>query len=727
MALAGVHKWELARCRLDSLDNLTGKWPDTEVDYTTGCGARRANWPAQAHWQRILVMSGAWHGGYRGAEQWVKDERLRTTIGRAMEYWFSRDITNVDCLDWGGTPRCPCDNVDDSLWNTNWFSNIILIPRLAGQSCLLLSDSLTLREREVCSNITRRSFGTFGIKLNQVGYLTGANTLDVARVGIDCGLLNSNISMIADAYRRIHDELVIQNVTKVDGIRADGSFAQHAGVLYNGNYGKDYSNAVLDVEVIAAGTSFSADTTAQTAFETLFDGHRWMIFSNTLSQVLHFDFSVLGRFITFPVIDDQATGSIQINLTKTWELGRLWSSPSLTTFGESLMQNFSSANAGGLTGTRMFFANDYMVHRGPNFFSSLKMYSSRTLNTECINSQNPLGFHLSDGTLYTYLRGNEYTDISAAWDWDLIPGTTVDYRNTLLHCSGATVTGRESFVGGLSDGKTGIAAMRYTNPTTRSLRWQKTWFFLNDGAQHVVINILASSSGAPVYSVLDQKRRNGLTVVDRREVLNSSTITGPQRLWHDNVGYAFRSLTNATTPLHVRMGERTGSWSAIGTSTQPPVSVDMWAGLLEHIDLSQPLEYTILPGTSYPDFLQRTELPRVETIANNDNVTAIYDQRTGIAMVVFWNNGESSIAIDTRTPIAQMTITSTANVIVMFSTKNGTVLVSDPTQMLDTVVLKFTIGRGKRPLYWKGQAEKSLVFQLPGGGRRGDSVSGTIR
>ena len=30
-----------------------GKWPDNEVDYTTGCAARRANWPAQAHWQRI--------------------------------------------------------------------------------------------------------------------------------------------------------------------------------------------------------------------------------------------------------------------------------------------------------------------------------------------------------------------------------------------------------------------------------------------------------------------------------------------------------------------------------------------------------------------------------------------------------------------------------------------------------------------------------------------------
>lgn len=30
----------------------------------------------------------------------------------------------------------------------------------------------------------------------------------------------------------------------------------------------------------------------------------------------------------------------------------------------------------------------------------------------------PLGFHLSDGTVYTYLQGDEYEDIEAAWDWN---------------------------------------------------------------------------------------------------------------------------------------------------------------------------------------------------------------------------------------------------------------------------------------------------------------------
>lgn len=38
--------------RLSTLGS-DGKWPDNEVTYTAGCAARRANWPAQVHWQRL--------------------------------------------------------------------------------------------------------------------------------------------------------------------------------------------------------------------------------------------------------------------------------------------------------------------------------------------------------------------------------------------------------------------------------------------------------------------------------------------------------------------------------------------------------------------------------------------------------------------------------------------------------------------------------------------------
>jgi hypothetical protein len=63
--------------------------------------------------------------------------------------------------------------------------------------------------------------------------------LDVAKIGIDVALLASNTSLIAEAYGRINDEVVIESGVMIDGIKPDGSFGQHGGLLYNGNYGKD--------------------------------------------------------------------------------------------------------------------------------------------------------------------------------------------------------------------------------------------------------------------------------------------------------------------------------------------------------------------------------------------------------------------------------------------------------------------------------------------------------
>ena len=88
--------------------------------------------------------------------------------------------------------------------------------------------------------MSSRSFAQFGRNnINGLGTLTGANTLDVAAISIDGGLLTANETQIRSAYGRVHSEVVIQNALRADGICADGSFGQHGGIIYNGNYGKD--------------------------------------------------------------------------------------------------------------------------------------------------------------------------------------------------------------------------------------------------------------------------------------------------------------------------------------------------------------------------------------------------------------------------------------------------------------------------------------------------------
>ncbi|KAF4605272.1 hypothetical protein EYR40_004055 [Pleurotus pulmonarius] len=698
-----------------------GKWPD--VDYTTGCDAQTSSWPAQTHWSRINTFAAGWHGGFRNADQWVKNAEIRTAISRAINFWFSNDFTNAACLDFGGESACPCGT--SGLWNTNWFSNVILIPGWVGQVCTLLGDSLSTTELQGCIRMTNRAFNTFSTGINGVSSITGANTLDIASIGVDLSLFTGNATLLSQAFSKINAEVIIQNDLKADGIRADGSFGQHQGILYNGNYGKDYANDVLALEIATGGTQFEATPDSMNAFSTLLDANQWMIYKNTATNVLHWDFSVLGRIIALPVSDNQATANLKTNLTQIQVLGQVWDSQAITSVFNRLNSASSTANVGALNGNRMFYANDYMVHRGSGYVTTLKMYSKRTQNTECTNSQNPFGFHLSDGTLYTYLQGDEYEDITAAWNWNLIPGTTVDYGATPLTCSTARKTGTQPLVGGASDGTVGVAAMRYETPTTKTLNWRKTWFFLEDDVQFVMVARIESTTTAPVFSVLDQKRRSGDVLVDGVS-RSSGNYTGVGTLWHAGVGYVFNTSTPSVS-LSLQLGSRTGSWASISASKAPAATVDLFAAWLSHGDLSVPISYTIYPSTSTPSaFQQKVAATQLRSVRNDGSISALLDVNHRTAMIVYWVAAGGSVSIPSPTGNAPITVASNGNANLILHMDTWSVTLSDPTQTLSTVTVTFTLGSGTTPAGWGTTKTKSVTFSLPSGGEAGRSVTQTL-
>lgn len=696
-------------------------------------------------------MASGWHGGVPGSasSQYVNNSTLLDAISRAIGYWFQNDFTVPGCIDSGGTTACPCGT--PGLWNTNWYSNIILIPRLVGEVCLLMNTTLTPTLLDGCNTILSRTYSQFYRPFNQVSWRTGANVLDTASISIDLGLLTNNLTIIQAGYGFVHNEVVIQNAISADGIRPDGSFGQHGGVLYNGNYGKDYSNDVLALEIDAGGTRFSAANNSREAFATLIDGDQWMIYQNTLTGVLHWDFSALGRFISFPVTDHQATGSINLNVSDVQVLGQLWQSGTLLNVSDSLNTNTSSANVGDLRGNRMFFNNDYMVNRGPGYLTTVKMFSTRTKNGECLNSQNPLGFHLSDGTVYTYLTGNEYEDIAAAWDWNLIPGITTDYGATPLTCNSG-VMGVEAFVGGVSDSQVGVAVMRYTNPTTHNITWQKAWFFLEDDVQVVVLSNLSSVS-PNVLSVLDQKRRDGpyyvnnLGVVEqtRREFPqtrrtrhhrlavgihddnNITRYTHPSSLWHSGVGYTFDMWSPLA--LSIQTGEKTGNWSALGISTKPPTTVDFFTAWIDQ-PKSNTFAYSVFPGTTLDEFGRKASFSAVthSVIQNDEHVSAILDSDKNTVFAVFWDSAGGSVLIPPYFEYPAITLSADANSAIIYRIDNGMVTVSDPSQNKTSVTVQLEVqeGFGLQPAGFGQNGTRSLIIQLPAGGLAGSSVTTSL-
>lgn len=349
------------------------------------------------------------------------------------------------------------------------------------------------------------------------------------------------------------------------------------------------------------------------------------------------------------------------------------------------------------------------------------MYSKRTQNTECTNSQNPFGFHLSDGTVYNYIRGDEYEDIFAAWDWNLIPGTTVDYGATPLACATARKTGTQPFVGGASDGSIGVAAMRYETPTTKTLNWRKTWFFLDDDVQLVMVAKLTSTTTSPVFSVLDQRKRSGDVFINgvSSPTGNYSSATS---LWHGSVGYTFNN-SNPSTSLSVQLGARTGSWQTIGTSTEPPSNVDLFAAWLNHYDPSASMSYAVYPATTLLSFQQKSQASNLQAIRNDGSISALLDVVHKTAMIVYWVDAGGSVSVPSTVGNAPVTVKSTGSAAIIIRLDTWIVTVSEPTQTLTSLTLNFTLGSGTIPAGWGSARFKVLTVDLPTGGLAGSSLT----
>jgi len=368
------------------------------------------------------------------------------------------------------------------------------------------------------------------------------------------------------------------------------------------------------------------------------------------------------------------------------------------------------------------------------------------------------GFHLSDGTLYTYLTGDEYEDIAASWDWNLIPGITTDYNATILNCSLTEAYGVQAFVGGVSDGEVGAAAMRYTNPITGNITFQKAWFFLNDDVQVVMLSDVASNSSSPTISVLDQKKHVGPYYVDGDEVGSPSKRDGVTRrsishgfghthhvrqtpstglptvnvtrhrdiqsLWHANVGYTFD--LGSSLSVSVQTGNKTGNWTILGISTQPLSNVDMFAAWIEQPKEETNLAYKIFPATDRRSFQRKASQcrSRHQVIVNDKTTSAFLDTQEDTAFIIFWNTDGGSVTVPGSSGSADVTVASNINSAIIYHRSTGEIVVSDPSQTAATLTLDLEAGTaGKKPPGFEAGSQRSLVFTLPSGGLAGSSVS----
>lgn len=420
-----------------------------------------------------------------------------------------------------------------------------------------------------------------------------------------------------------------------EGIQRDFSFHQHGAQLYTGGYGGTFASDVARYALITRATEYGLPPQSLASFASyVADGIAWSLYGR------HFDVSVLSREVARPTTTgfNGLAALLQAStlLSDRQDAIRAAAAKMLESWPGTLPVELAGLAAGieqsqetaeWPSGHRHYFASDYTVHRRPNWFASVKMFSTRTRSGESTNGENILGSRQSDGRFYLVQRGDEYfgRDVWPALDWTRLPGTTVEQKSDTA--SDLYGYGKTSFAGGTGDGRNGVSAM-VVAPLGSALTARKAWFFFDDAIVFLT-NGITSPSANRVETIINQ-----VALYDA----DSPLARGSDWAAMEDVGYWFPGPVD----LRVARETRTGTWAAIGGSGDTtPHSHPFLTLFLDHgaAPVNARAEYVIVPDKKPAEMAEWAAARPLSIIANNDTASAARDLRTGALGIAFWRSG----------------------------------------------------------------------------------------
>ena len=228
---------------------------------------------------------------------------------------------------------------------------------------------------------------------------------------------------------------------------------------------------------------------------------------------------------------------------------------------------------------KAFAAESAVRHVTPRRMASVRMASQRVVGTEQVNEDNLQGYYMADGALYTYVRGDEYSNIFPLWNWRRIPGITApDVDGPLPRRQSRNRTLR---VGGVGDGDHGLTAMELNRDGVHA---RKAWVF----APGFVLCLGAdvrTDRAQPLVTTVEQRRRRG------------DVWKGDDRWHHDGTGYVVLDADS----IGVRSEYRRGRWHDV-MGMYPPAWTegDVFELTLHHAaGHADSYQYVVLPGASF--------------------------------------------------------------------------------------------------------------------------------
>jgi chondroitin AC lyase len=645
---------------LDTLQ-ADGSWHG--IDYQD---QSRSGWSTCRHLSNVLLLTRA----YRSPRSELRgDPKLRAAVLKSLDYWLERDFQNP-----------------------NWWWNVIGVPRTLLPTALLLESELSAVQLDGCLDILERA---------KIG-MTGQNLVWVSHITAGRGILKKDPALVAKAYDRIAQEI---RISTDEGIQPDFSFHQHGPCLYNHGYGASF---VVDCSRIAtevASTSFALPPEKIEILSNLIlDGNGWM----TRGQAT--DFGAEGREITRGGQDARYLHAAVANML------------ALPTGREQEFQDLAGRLRRdpdvALEGNRHFWRSDLMVHHRSQYMSSARMVSRRIANTDqpC-NSEGLKSHHIADGCNAIFRTGQEYDGIFPVWDWQMIPGTTVERAEQL---SGSPRRmGETDFAGGVSDGMFGVAAFDLVRG---ALAARKSWFFFDNEFVCLGAGIKCDSDN-PVITTMNQCNLTGDVVVSENGRVRSlqrgnHVLNAPTWIWHDRIAYVFLQPSDTG----VRNLAQSGVWWEINQRySKGEISRDVFTLWFDHgkSPTDQTYAYLVVPEIDVASLNQYVDNQPVRVLDNNRRIQAVWHDALGIGGFAFYEAGKIAVRQD-----LSIRVDLPCLVLVRESAQGYTVSVSDPTAQQAVVRVEIA-GAGDE----SGETRDSMkmTFELPDGMVAGRSVTQSVR
>ena len=678
-----------------------GTWPG--IDYED---VSREGFQHSRHSVNMVTLARAYNAK---SSKFRKSKKVKNTIELALQNWVANDYI--------------CDN---------WWHNQIGTPNNLVHTMLLIGDELPNDLVEKAQPIIGRAH------IDAPGARPGGDRIKIA------GIQAKNMLFIGDneTFEKVIE--VIENEIKYvewigrkygytyrlhvggfanrlaggRGIQYGNSFHHRAdGVNNTLSYGMGYADAFVEWAVYTAGTEYSFAT-------------------DKLERLVDYFLDGICKTAVYGKFPDPGAKNRSVSRPGTLRAYSAQTAENLmltTDYRKNELQEIADIRNKGTKPTvshaTFFWNTEHFSYQRPDWFTSVRMYSTRTHNMEVpYNSEGLLNHHRGDGANHISRTGDEYYDIFPVFDYQKVPGATIMQKPELPAPNEIQKLGETDFVGAVTDGIYGVVAFDFKSPHDPLIA-RKSWFFFDE--EYICLGAgISCKHQQPVVTTINQCLLRGeVTLFAKNQ--KSVVLQGEKEfenvdwVFHDGIGYVFPKPTN----VELKNSAATGSWwdiSKQSDSSKEQVSLDVFKLWINHGSRpsDESYQYIVVPATSLVKMEQNSSKKNIIILANTPEVQATMNTNLGICQAVFYKAGEIEFSdgfkLGTDNPG-----------IVMLKMNGGKVekiSVSDPNRELAKFHLSIS-GKIENPgeylnAVWNEKEKLThITILLPQGNYTGDSVT----